>query len=1051
MDMYQNLTLRLNRSMFAVSLSILFLLQIGTVLSWAQNPINVSVDQPNIWTLDQAHYLLAQMHRRNLDLKTPLSNLGDLDPNSLNGANLDVLRTLLSVSAEFDQSVGANNDVTRLNNGGIRNEKQFIAVQRRELLTKRMELQSSSLKMTGQIADLKIKLLRAEDEAEKKKLQGEIDELTIVQEVLKAQITQTTSDLQALGTNDKDYEAFATSSLKPGAGTPMTSMLAGLSQKISEQIDHQPQLNASVRLDNYIQMQYEILSKQLTLIRDEVGPGEKLVFLELPQSVNVSRGDSKNLLAQSWWKIRGYSECNVIDAEGELVPCSRFPNIARLGNRIRTNSSELVRKVSNSSFGSSASYDPNLLYVQPEELNIGNNLQRSAEILLAGDKNPLLQELRRQVSGLAEFDDAAKRYLSNKSAWEKCDWSATAAVCQKLRNEYIESRQPVEDYLLKFFREFVDAKLIDKELLAKSVPKFNRSARLDRAFSDNDSKKIDSYLFRRIVLEEVFKDGIESWRDVWQKVIDLDNPLQAKDRIFSAPSYVDRTIRTIDLFPKQGSLNVNDVKVRTSQNIFSGAFAFLTGIGGTASYERLRERYSQFVQQELYSSAFGKGSREFGWTFFPMPGTDRLLSGIRTTYAIAVIPEDTTALIFEGQGCYFPRSSAQPTEFDDPIWKTDGAGRGCSKSKTLIVPLPSGGNPYTNTFSVSSLAYKSVPKGEKAVVSIEGENFSSQIGIVIDGVALTPAIGLGQPFIRDDSLVGKNVSTDIANNKIKGTFERISGRKIVATFEMGTDYQGTPIITLISPGSSLILNDIDTLKVRVENSDQGNLREAENMFGRKFGTKLKEAAIEDVDVFVADQEHLRLMVKGNFFPPSSAFVKNLFINGNEIPRCGNGISSPKQCYIQNDDTLLTVHAGILPQIKALKVTLLTSLGALDSKTIPNPAATDAAKADPILAKYPVDKNRLSITSDPELKTCFVNEKKIEAVYKLSGKGFTTNTKAYIGNIAQAVELDGEFLILKVADTKITQKLLIQDPALELQDEKSIVLVRPQGGCVNEKQ
>jgi len=31
--------------------------------------IVVNADQPNLWTLEQAHYLLAQMHRRNLDLK----------------------------------------------------------------------------------------------------------------------------------------------------------------------------------------------------------------------------------------------------------------------------------------------------------------------------------------------------------------------------------------------------------------------------------------------------------------------------------------------------------------------------------------------------------------------------------------------------------------------------------------------------------------------------------------------------------------------------------------------------------------------------------------------------------------------------------------------------------------------------------------------------------------------------------------------------------------------------------------------------------------------
>jgi hypothetical protein len=42
--------------------------------------IVVTAEQPNIWTLEQAHYRLAQMHRRNLDLKA--KNLEDLETRS---------------------------------------------------------------------------------------------------------------------------------------------------------------------------------------------------------------------------------------------------------------------------------------------------------------------------------------------------------------------------------------------------------------------------------------------------------------------------------------------------------------------------------------------------------------------------------------------------------------------------------------------------------------------------------------------------------------------------------------------------------------------------------------------------------------------------------------------------------------------------------------------------------------------------------------------------------------------------------------------------------
>src|SRR5687768_13423687 len=91
----------------------------------AQRPIVVTADQPNIWTLEQAHYLLAQMHRRNLDLKA--TALDNLDANAINGISVDALKTLLAVSAEFDQAVGTNNRL-------FRDEKRFSAGRRRELV-----------------------------------------------------------------------------------------------------------------------------------------------------------------------------------------------------------------------------------------------------------------------------------------------------------------------------------------------------------------------------------------------------------------------------------------------------------------------------------------------------------------------------------------------------------------------------------------------------------------------------------------------------------------------------------------------------------------------------------------------------------------------------------------------------------------------------------------------------------------------------------------------------------------------------------------------------
>ena len=406
----------------------------------SSKPIIIKAEQPNVWTLEQAHYLLAQMHRRNLDLKT--ASLSNLDPNALNGVNIDVLKTLLSVSAEFDQSIGANNNITGLNNSQITDEKQFIATQRRSLFIKRSELQNTSLKLTTQIADLKIKLLKTESEGEKEKIQGQIDELIIVQEVVKEQITQINQDIETLSANDKDFGTYSTPKFTADSSPSLKSALASIAEGISEQIASNPQLNASVRLDNYIQMQYEILSKQLTLLRDEVGPGERLIFMELPQTVNVSYGNSKNKLAQSWWKIQGYSQCMVIDQNNQ-VPCTKYPQIQIK----KSTTNDLVNQILRSSYKSLPVYNIELIYVQPSELK---DLERLINII-DEDQTDFITKLKDSVTELKSnspktptaFQEYVKDYRSSKEAYNPClitPEKFTNEHCQQLKENYLNKK-----------------------------------------------------------------------------------------------------------------------------------------------------------------------------------------------------------------------------------------------------------------------------------------------------------------------------------------------------------------------------------------------------------------------------------------------------------------------------------------------------------------------------------------------------------------------------------------------------------------------------------
>src|SRR5215208_1574102 len=88
----------------------------------------VTADQPNLWTLEQAHYLLAQMHRRNLDLKA--KGLSELDANEITGLRFDVLRTLIEFGATFD-------DAARLTNKLLAQNMTFNAERRQDVIIRR--------------------------------------------------------------------------------------------------------------------------------------------------------------------------------------------------------------------------------------------------------------------------------------------------------------------------------------------------------------------------------------------------------------------------------------------------------------------------------------------------------------------------------------------------------------------------------------------------------------------------------------------------------------------------------------------------------------------------------------------------------------------------------------------------------------------------------------------------------------------------------------------------------------------------------------------------
>src|SRR5947209_1320504 len=121
-------------------------------------------------------------------------------------------------------------------------------------------------------------------------------------------------------------------------------------------------------------------------------------------------------------------------------------------------------------------------------------------------------------------------------------------------------------------------------------------------------------------------------------------------------------VRAVDIIPRQSALNVNEDHATVKQTMILAAFKFLVGFAGKVDYQRQRELYEQFVQQEVFASGFGKGENRFGWTYGPQPGTKRIAPGQRTTFAVLVVPRNTLAVELTARGKFYKRDKSP----DDP-------------------------------------------------------------------------------------------------------------------------------------------------------------------------------------------------------------------------------------------------------------------------------------------------------------------------------------------------------------------------------------------------
>ncbi len=842
-----------------------------------RKPIVISFGQPNIWSLEQAHYLLARMHMTNLELQAKSLSRDDLDPNATHGTRIQIIKQLLEIGAQFDQGMGFQNK-------RIVQQAEFDDTRRRNLITNNDRMRAELFQVSRELNALESErdLIEDGESPRAKQLNALIAQRTKDKKDLEAAIGVNDTEITSLGKGPGGELSAPTPSSSPFDKTrlPDSALTTLLNARLTElgKPENDPKLNATTMLDNSVQLQYEIIAKQLTLLRDEVGPGERLVFLELPQSIYSTPGSGDEKMAQSWWHVNGYTKTdpllrlllelyelewkwkkireveafNGVEEDLKNVPCDPIDE------------GKIKEKVKNAKYK-----DFGVMYVEFK-------CERTAA------RERVLSNLFRQAS--SDFDR-----IEQGGARET---SKTIEAIRMVIGMEVKGEPPQGDKAKKILEMSVDEKPQDPLKEKRKTPDELKKILLN-ILSNPDPGVQDEGGRPRYSVDK--GDGIEFKR------LDEEFPMKTGANIQR------HTVRTVDIIPRQSSLNVNDIQNTVKATGILAAFKFLFGFAGQVNFQRQKEQYEQFIHQELYASGFGKGNNDFGWTFGALPGTKRVAPGVRTTYAALIVPDDAESLVLSARGCYFPRKNYQPVDFEDTgnhDWLNPKrfSKYNCSDQETYILPIPGGGN--ASNFWVTNINYQPVKKGDYVTVSVRGNNFSSQMGVLVNGVALQPTVGLAHPHLMPRAAASPSpdptggplvVLTDCASpTTVCGRYERIDSRQIVFSFKMPNNSDiGIPTITLVAPGKSIDLNALSNIwvngKMLAEKGETFSERGGKAKF--MFGERPDETSITDLLIVNANAatSNAEALLIGSGFDEQKDLV---YLNGVLLDGAARTFKSP---------------------------------------------------------------------------------------------------------------------------------------------------------------
>lgn len=764
---------------FFVSFPLIAIISLGSAAAQETTPpvlntpldckerICVTIGQPSLWSLEQAHYFLARVRDKAKALQS--GNI-QLDPATVAGTRVERRISRFGASAGFNDVVGAKNRI-------VREDAELDLARKRQIIdsitTKRGEIAT----LQGEIADLT---------GEKASLEAhpgsDDNRLTEIVEAIATKTSQVMALQEQISGLAKERDAISvspdfdtTTEVAPAAPSDLSSL--SQLESLLQGTDPEATLDPSTLLDKYIQLQYEIVAKQMTLLRDEVRGDQRLVFLEIPYSFYTVK--AKGRLAQVGWKIEGFYQWD-------------------LGYIAKPAGEGLLSK---SDLGKSTAQRQ----LEQDLEDIITASVQGADALLPrnGDWNWLLEGLRERGTltpenlqllekGLGELPEAQIQSL--KAEFDKTQSeTAYARGLIQLANGVSQKQLPTladEGPLGSQLPE----KLQNIETIASPAEKqaalqFGKWDWLGLNKWPHDPTTTKKGLLTRQELRR-FEERLDNSQRLPKPgefyIREFENARQDGRLAGSSPLEYPKSehgqVRTLDIVPRSATLNVRQIySTRSNWAVAANFLKLFLGFGAKLGYERLKEQYSQFINQEFSAAGYGKGETAFGWIFGPKPGMSEIAPGIKTTFAILVVPRTAVGIRLQPSVIAYKRDSRPG----------DAKSRGTAKSVDLVVPQLDEG------FYLSSIYYHPSKQGQIATV-VFGGIFSEQIGILVNGQPLKRVVSIGDVLDSDGAVVEP------------GEFEFVSSGQLVAAIKMPAGYKGTPDITFVAPQKTATINRFTT-------------------------------------------------------------------------------------------------------------------------------------------------------------------------------------------------------------------------------------------------